>query len=91
MNWPVGLLPVIGATIFLGLEALAGPHGHEDDAGTMVPTVSAAHIRPTVSPWSGSMDEGPRSYYGYSEHAGLIYSHIGLMIVAWMFVLPLGT
>ena len=32
----------------------------------------------------------PPSYAGLSEHSGLMISHIGIMVLAWVFVLPVG-
>ena len=30
------------------------------------------------------------SYFAHTDHRALILSHIGLMVVAWFFVLPIG-
>ncbi len=35
-------------------------------------------------------DEYPPTYFAHAPHAGLMYAHIGLMVVAWVFVLPVG-
>lgn len=32
----------------------------------------------------------PPSYFRYPEHSHLILAHIGLMTIAWVFVLPIG-
>ncbi len=32
----------------------------------------------------------PLTYFGHSEHVAVIYSHIALMVLAWVFVLPVG-
>lgn len=32
--------------------------------------------------------EYPPSYFSHPEHVGVIYAHIALMIIAWVFVLP---
>lgn len=31
------------------------------------------------------------SYFKYNPHARLIYTHVLFMVLAWMFVLPIGT
>ena len=31
------------------------------------------------------------SYFSLSDHAGLLYLHISLMVVAWVVILPVGT
>lgn len=36
-------------------------------------------------------DDYPPTYFSHLDHAGLMYSHISLMVVAWVFVLPVGT
>ncbi|KAF7563725.1 hypothetical protein G7046_g366 [Stylonectria norvegica] len=33
--------------------------------------------------------EYPPSYFAHTEHVGLIYAHIAVMILAWVFVLPI--
>lgn len=30
------------------------------------------------------------SYFAHPEHRGILLGHIGLMVLAWVFVLPLG-
>ena len=32
----------------------------------------------------------PDSYYAYPQHSGLMLAHIIVMVVAWLFVLPIG-
>lgn len=32
----------------------------------------------------------PPTYFGLSDHGSLIYGHISLMILAWVFLLPVG-
>ena len=34
--------------------------------------------------------EYPATYFAHPDHIGVIYSHIALMVVAWVFVLPVG-
>lgn len=35
-------------------------------------------------------DQYPPTYFALSEHTAAIYAHIALMVVAWVFVLPVG-
>jgi hypothetical protein len=44
----------------------------------------SAHAADNVS------SSDPTSYFAYQEHVGSIIAHIGLMVLAWFFVLPLG-
>lgn len=32
----------------------------------------------------------PPTYFGLADYRGLIYGHVSLMILAWVFVLPIG-
>lgn len=32
----------------------------------------------------------PPSYFAHPEHRGILLGHIGLMVLAWVFMLPLG-
>jgi hypothetical protein len=32
----------------------------------------------------------PPTYFGLADHRGLVYGHVSLMILAWVFVLPVG-
>jgi len=34
--------------------------------------------------------QSPQSYFAYPEYSGPLLGHIGLMIIAWLFVLPIG-
>ena len=43
------------------------------------------------SPHPQTKDDGPlRSYWSLSEHVVLMYWHIGLEILAWVVILPVG-
>lgn len=35
-------------------------------------------------------DQYAPTYFALGEHTAAIYGHIGLMLVAWVFVLPVG-
>jgi hypothetical protein len=68
--------PLILATAALLLELcpLVVAHGEDHNEG------------PVQVPDS----DRPQSYWSLSEHASLLYWHIGLEIVAWIVVLPVG-
>ncbi len=34
--------------------------------------------------------EYPSTYFAHTKHVGTIYAHITLMVLAWVFVLPIG-
>lgn len=35
-------------------------------------------------------DKYPHTYFAHPEHQTAIYAHIGLMVLGWVFVLPIG-
>ena len=35
-------------------------------------------------------EDYPDTYFAHTEHTGVIYTHIALMVLAWVFVLPVG-
>ncbi len=35
-------------------------------------------------------DQYPPTYFALADHRGAIYAHIGLMVLAWVFMLPTG-
>lgn len=47
----------------------------------------SAHDAPQPQP---QIEGQPRSYWSLSGHATLIYWHIGLEILAWVVLLPIG-
>lgn len=59
-----------------------GGGGGSDGAGEH----SSNNNGPTPSDGSS-----PMSYFAYQEHAGSIVAHIVLMVIAWFFILPIGT
>lgn len=69
-------------TALLLLEALplAAAHGHGE----------GHHDAPVDTPPQAQNTGAPASYWSLSEHASLMYWHIGLEILAWVFVLPVG-
>lgn len=36
-------------------------------------------------------DSYPATYFAHPEHVSLIYAHIGIMVIGWVFMLPTGT
>lgn len=74
------------ATAALLLEALplVVAHGHGDESG---PGGVDAHHSPQPQVQNSDV---PPSYWSLSEHAGLMYMHIALEVIAWLIVLPVG-
>lgn len=54
----------------------------EDDMGASHESAnSTAHVDEV---------EYPPTYFAHSEHVALLYIHIALMVVSWVFILPVG-
>ena len=82
----------LAALLLLGAVPLALAHGDESDESGMSGTgAKMAHLTSAslVAAWNSSKVE-QQSYFTYPNHGGLMLAHIGLMIVAWFFVLPIG-
>jgi len=73
--------------VLLGLAPLTVAHGHDEEMKMDMgePAIS----RPTI-PLPSASAAGLGSYFQYGEHSGLMFAHILLMVVAWVFVLPVG-
>ncbi|KAL2751928.1 hypothetical protein ACRALDRAFT_2114916 [Sodiomyces alcalophilus JCM 7366] len=81
-------------TQFLSLLALSGlvplaladsGHGHGGHADN--PMGGGAHA-PAGNDAKPDPDSYPLSYFALADHAGIIYAHIAIMVIAWVFLLP---
>lgn len=61
-------------------RALADGHGHGGQDETEI-----------IQAIKDELDNGPPTYFALSDNSGLIYSHITLMTIAWIVILPVGT
>ena len=91
MNLRIELLRIITTTALLGTWSLAGAHGHEHDDGAYNVSMHTTSAQPASTSSTHAYSDGPQSYFGYTTDTGLIYAHIIFMVIAWIFVLPLGT
>lgn len=72
----------------LGLLPLVFAHGaHEGSSDDMNMNMNMSHGagEPKADPQSY-----PPTYFALADYAGLIYAHIAVMVLAWVFVLPVG-
>jgi hypothetical protein len=74
-------IPFALATAALLLLPLVSAHGDDHNDASM-------DMHSTSQPVEGS--QSPGSYWSLSEHANLMYWHIGLEILAWVVILPIG-
>ena len=84
------LLPTASAILLAVCLPLAVAHGHDEANGGM--DMHTGMSKNTSEPAVVNLDDEPAmiSYFSYADHKNLIYAHIGLMVVAWVIVLPLG-
>lgn len=82
MRRPSVLALAVAAAV---LELLPFALAHGDEHGEAMGM--SAHA---TSPPQAHEDGLPQSYWSLSEHATLMYWHVGLEILAWIIVLPVG-
>jgi hypothetical protein len=75
-------LRVLATVAVLGLIPAALAHGDDDMDMTMGASTSADEPLPD--------DQYAPTYFSLGEHTAAIYGHIGLMVAAWVFMLPVG-
>jgi hypothetical protein len=79
------------ATFALGAYAHEDEHtghgdsGHGMDMGHTVSSASAPAATAAVAE-----PEAPHNYFSFPDHRGFLYAHIFTMMVAWVFVMPMG-
>lgn len=74
-----------GAALVLFTQTALG-HGHGSQEMTMDMDMSPA----MNSTAPAAPKDYPPTYFAHPEHMGLIYAHVALSVVAWIFVLPVG-
>lgn len=62
-------------------------HGHESQEMGMEMPMSPPALNSSAQ---AVHKEYSPTYFAHAEHAGLIYAHITLSVVAWVFILPVG-
>lgn len=87
--WQRASRAALAASFLLISVANAIPHG--DDEGMHMDSgmdMSSHDSQPKEN--TESTDDSPMSYFAYGKHSGAIMAHIGLMVAAWCFILPIG-
>ncbi len=77
-------LAVLASVAVLGLVPAALAHGDEDMKMDMAMGANSTADQPLPE------DQYPLTYFALGEHTAAIYGHIGLMVIAWVFMLPVG-
>ncbi|RAH74778.1 Ytp1 family protein [Aspergillus aculeatinus CBS 121060] len=86
--WQRASRAALAASFLLISVANAIPHG--DDEGMHMDSgmdMSSHDSQPKEN--TESTDDSPMSYFAYGKHSGAIMAHIGLMVAAWCFILPI--
>lgn len=76
---------VPSAAFLLGIISLVAAHG--DDAHSSM-NMGGVHGT-AMSNTTKVAEQVAPSYFRHTEYAGWMYAHIGLMIIAWVIVLPI--
>ncbi|KAF0317734.1 hypothetical protein GQ607_015044 [Colletotrichum asianum] len=83
MKQPIEKLTTL---VVLGLMPLVFAYGAHEDGGDGtsmnmdMPRGAAEEPKPN--------DSYPPTYFALADHAGVMYAHIGAMVLAWVFILP---
>lgn len=85
MYLPMRTSALVGA-VLLGLVSIAVAHGDDEDMGMNMGVPETTN--PTVA--TSANTTAPSTYFNYGEHSGLMFTHILLMTIGWVFVLPIG-
>lgn len=72
--------------LFLALLPIVFAHGDSQDMGKM--NMGIDHDSNTTQ--SPKHQDYPNTYFAHFEHSGVIYAHISLMVISWVFILPIG-
>ena len=59
-------------------------HGHDATNNMTMTAEQAAHLLVQEANWALP------SYSGLAAHSSMMLAHIGLMVLAWFFILPIG-
>ncbi|KAL6721122.1 hypothetical protein ACLMJK_000222 [Lecanora helva] len=80
-------LPCIAALLLLEIIPFAVSHGGDHGEGAaIIQTAKFTHMSSSTN----VTNDAEQSYFAYPHYMGLMLGHIGLMTVAWCFVLPVG-
>ncbi|KAL9071046.1 MAG: hypothetical protein Q9157_005600 [Trypethelium eluteriae] len=82
---------IFAASALLELLPLVVAHGddsHGPDGKAFVHNESPS--RPTIADGIKEASVEPQSYFALSDHASQMYTHIFLMVLAWVVILPVG-
>jgi hypothetical protein len=80
---------ILAGVVLLGFTSSVVAHGHEEHEGMNMDMGGTSNSSPVATATNGAMAE-PASYFQLTEHTALMFAHILLMTIGWVFVLPIG-
>lgn len=84
-------LNLIAAVLLLRVLPEVFAHGHDDFMAMRYSSGTDVHFsNSTTCLTNMTFAQSPQSYFAYPNYSGLMLGHIALMIIAWLFVLPIG-
>ncbi|KAE8350864.1 hypothetical protein BDV28DRAFT_138339 [Aspergillus coremiiformis] len=85
--WQRASRTAIAASLLLASVANALPH-EDDHSMNMDMDMDMNNTYEQPESPSKASDDSPMSYFAYGKHSSTVMAHIGLMVLAWCFVLP---
>jgi hypothetical protein len=82
---------VLVGVVLLGIISSVVAHGDDEHGDMNMGMDGMSTSRPTIATSSNDTMAEPASYFQLKEHTGLMFAHILLMTIGWVFVLPIGT
>lgn len=87
---PVLSRSVTALVLVLGFLPLVLAHGGGHDEGSMDSMSSGHDNQSHEADKPRDESEYPLSYFSHPDHVSAIYTHIALMTLGWVFILPVG-
>lgn len=81
---------ILAGVVLLGFISSAVAHGHDEHEDMNMDMGRMSNSRPTIATATNGTMAEPASYFQLTEHFGLMFAHILLMTIGWVFVLPVG-
>ena len=82
-NIYTGILPLL----LLGITSVV--LSHDDEQSVSMASVGVAEVSSYHSP-KNFTNAPEQSYFAFPKYGALMLAHIGLMVLAWCFILPIG-
>jgi Domain of unknown function (DUF2427) len=90
MHPPLRKSVILAGVVLLGFISSVVAHGHDENEDMDMDMGGMSSTRPTIPASSNGAMAEPASYFQLREHTGLMFAHILLMTIGWVFVLPIG-